>query len=69
MNTINYTVPVMLPCLQYNSRLFGGTPMPVLHIAQSLLYGITVRATLISLKVGFHYPSSRPEYTGRVDGP
>ena len=22
-----------------------------------------------SLKVGFHYPSSRPEFTGRVDGP
>jgi len=21
------------------------------------------------LKVGFHYPSSRPEFTGRVDGP
>ena len=24
---------------------------------------------LTSLKVGFHYPSSRPEFTGRVDGP
>ena len=23
----------------------------------------------ISLKVGFHYQSSRPEFTGRVDGP
>ena len=21
------------------------------------------------IKVGFHYPSSRPEFTGRVDGP
>ena len=21
------------------------------------------------VKVGFHYPSSRPEFTGRVDGP
>ena len=24
---------------------------------------------ILSLKVGFHYPSSRPEFTGRVDGP
>ena len=23
----------------------------------------------VRLKVGFHYPSSRPEFTGRVDGP
>ena len=23
----------------------------------------------VSLKVGFHYPSSRAEFTGRVDGP
>jgi len=22
----------------------------------------------VTLKVGFHYPSSRPEFTGRVDG-
>ena len=30
---------------------------------------LTVGGLLISIKVGFHYPSSRPEFTGRVDGP
>jgi len=28
-----------------------------------------VCATRTRLKPGFHYPSSRPEYTARVDGP
>ena len=28
-----------------------------------------VHICLVRLKVGFHYPSSRPEFTGRVDGP
>ena len=28
-----------------------------------------LRNVVSSLKVGFHYPSSRAEFTGRVDGP
>ena len=33
--------------------------------------GLQQHATRLSLtvKVGFHYPSSRAEFTGRVDGP
>ena len=27
------------------------------------------RCNRVTVKVGFHYPSSRPEFTGRVDGP
>jgi len=26
-------------------------------------------ANSLAFKPGFHYPSSRPEFTGRVDGP
>ena len=28
-----------------------------------------VKSVLLTVKVGFHYPSSRAEFTGRVDGP
>ena len=33
------------------------------------LFSISLRLSVIGLKVGFNYPSSRPEFTGRVDGP
>ena len=40
------------------------------HIrAQKWLSTTVFQADRITLKVGFHYPSSRAEFTGRVDGP
>ena len=60
-------------------RLFGGSSLPkVLNppkkksvigynkLQESLL---TTDSNEARVKVGFHYPSSRPEFTGRVDGP
>ena len=38
-------------------------------LTPSLSYRFVLTLRVRSVKVGFHYPSSRAEFTGRVDGP
>ena len=39
------------------------------HRALQLLFVCHLITVLYTVKPGFHYPSSRTEFTGRVDGP
>ena len=38
-------------------------------VARSVVVSSVIMKLVFIFKVGFHYPSSRPEFTGRVDGP
>ena len=56
---VNADMPVMctMLCLYHDIEIYN------LIIRSNLAYFI------VYVKVGFHYPSSRAEFTGRVDGP
>ena len=61
-----------LPSIAVNAR-----SLTILPSSHSHDHGFMTRDPDVSIanvntaevKVGFHYPSSRPEFTGRVDGP
>ena len=55
IDLLMYLSPAL--CIFWANRLSWSVKLGLFHIRAA------------SLKVGFHYQSSRPEFTGRVDGP
>ena len=64
---------IVLHCLQFHPfescRCLPEQLTRVFAPTDSFTWITTILTRFTFLKVGFHYPSSRPKFTGRVDGP